>query len=72
MTKYSYRNISKMVQTLVGYGQVKPNEVITTTFKVENPNFELQENAPEPEQKSKSQQRREAAAAAAAESKGSK
>jgi len=43
-----YRNISKLTQSLIGFGVVKSNETIETKEKINNPNFELvsEETAP--------------------------
>ncbi len=36
---YKYQNVSKMEQSLVGYGTVKSNEAIVCDEAIENPNF---------------------------------
>ena len=38
--KLKYKNISKMTQTLIGFGVVEPDKIITTDYPIQNPNFE--------------------------------
>lgn len=35
-----YRNVSGLPQSLIGYGVAEPNEIITTSEAINNPNFE--------------------------------
>lgn len=46
MTTYTYKNVSSVTQMLLGVGEVKPGETVTTTFRVENPNFKIVETNP--------------------------
>lgn len=38
-TKFTYRNASKNIQTLMGVGQVLPGQTVEVDHEVENPNF---------------------------------
>lgn len=42
--KYTYTNISKQTQTLIGYGVIEPGKHIQVDHKINNPNFRLKKN----------------------------
>ncbi len=42
-----------MVQTLIGFGVVKPNDIITSEYPIQNPNFERVEESESKSKRSK-------------------